>query len=656
MAEYEIEQTEISTPEMDMEITEVEMVNPIEKLQAFIQSENIADDLDQRTLDEIGITVIDEYEEDYSSLDEWREANKEALDLAKQSREQAAISFNARAYPEVIKGDKVVKAQVVGSDPDDAKEERAVRVSDFMSWQLIEQIPNWEGDTDSLLMQLPLVGTMFREVSWDEVNQRPQITLLLPDELTINYHSKSLDLTDCRRISKEFTLYKNDIREREQMGLWLEIDYTEESTDGEYIERDEQEFIQQVRYLDLDEDGYEEPYIVTVHKSSSRVVRIVSNYDQTTIFTNDDMTKLFRIEPFKLYTDYHFIPAFDGGFYSIGFGHYLYPINKAIDSLLNQLIDSGTLHNLQSGFLGKGLRSRMGSKPMQPGEWRPVDTKGMKLSENVLPLPTKEPSTVLLNMVMFLIDIGDKMSSQTDALAGIQQGSNMPVGTTLSMIEQGLKELDAVFKRIYRALRKEYRMLYRLNDIYLDQQKYMTVLDNPEAVKEGDFRRGDFDIMPIGDASISAQYLRTMRAQAARDVVATTPGANLQEASRELLEAMGITNTDKLIPEGPSAQELLPMIEFLEGQLETYQNFVNSGQMQLMIDENNRENAQTASKVRKEGAETIKTLSEIDINLNEQQLKQYREMLNTMKLNFEQQKEMAQMNADRINENSNNSV
>jgi len=226
MAEYEIEQTEISTPEMDMEITEVEMVNPIEKLQAFIQSENIADDLDQRTLDEIGITVIDEYEEDYSSLDEWREANKEALDLAKQSREtktfpwtnasnvkypligQAAISFNARAYPEVIKGDKVVKAQVIGSDPDEAKEERAVRVSDFMSWQLIEQIPNWEGDTDSLLMQLPLVGTMFREVSWDEVNQRPQITLLLPDELTINYHSKSLDLTDCRRISKEFTLYR----------------------------------------------------------------------------------------------------------------------------------------------------------------------------------------------------------------------------------------------------------------------------------------------------------------------------------------------------------------------------------------------------------------------------------------------------------------
>ena len=676
MAEYE--ESEMMEEEMmgDGMMSEEPMDDPVDKvakLQEFMQSQNIAEDIDQGELDRIGLKVMEDYEEDDASLDEWREGNKDAIELAKQTRNkktfpwmnasnvkypligQAAMSFNARAYPEVVQGDKVVKAQVIGEDPEQKKADRAERVSDFMSWQLIEQIPNWECDTDSLLMQLPIVGTMFREVMWDEINQRPEVNLLLPDQVTVNYMSKSLDLTDCRRISKEITLFKNDIFENEQAGLWLDISYAEETKDDEYIEQDEQVFIQQLRYLDLDDDGYEEPYMVTVHKSSSRVVRIIANYDESTMFINDQSGELMRIEPFRIYTDYHFIPAFDGGFYSIGFGHYLYPINQAIDSLINQLVDAGTLANTQAGFLAKGLRAQMGSKPFQPGEWRPVDTKGMKLSESVMPLPAKEPSVVLFNLMSFLIDIGEKMSSTTDVLSGVQQGPNTPVGTTMAMIEQGMKELDAVYKRVYRALRKEYRMLYRINSIYMDEQQYMTVLDNPAAVMEGDFAMGDFDIMPVGDARISTQYMRIMKAQQAREIVMSTPGANVQEASRNMLEAMDVSGVDALIPETPDAEQLMQMVEFLQGQVGTYEQYIQSGQMQMAMDENTRANAETDAKVRKDNADTVKTISDIEINKTKQQLESYREVLNTMKLNFDQQTELKNQEVARINASQQNS-
>jgi len=390
------------------------------KVIEFMGMDNIADELEKDELDKIGMQVIEDFEEDDDSREEWLKQNEDAIDLARQVREgksfpwvnasnvkfplvgQAAMQFNARAYPEVIQGDKIVKAAVLGDDPQEQKAERADRVSTYMSYQLSDEIPNWEGDTDKLLLMLPIVGTMFREVSWDEINLRPKINLLMPDELVVNYHAKSLELSECRRISKEVVKFKNDIKERERAGLWLEADYAEENEgDEEPIEKDEQVFIQQSRYLDLDKDGYEEPYIVMVHKASQKVVRITALYDESTVKVNEEANEVTKIEPLKTYADYHFIPAFDGSFYSTGFGHYLYPMNQTIDTLINQLIDAGTLANTQGGFLGKGMRTKMGQTPLQPGEWRPVDSKGGNIRDNIVPLPVKEPSSTLFNLMSF---------------------------------------------------------------------------------------------------------------------------------------------------------------------------------------------------------------------------------------------------------------
>lgn len=660
--EYEIEETIIETPDETIASIEIGEVATIERTIELMGSQNIAQSMTDQELNSIAQKVIDDYDDDVDSLSDWLEQYESALKLARQLRDeknfpwpnasnvkypligQAAISFNARAYPEVVQGDKVVKTRTIGVDPNDEKSKRGERVSRFMSWQLLEQVPNWDRDTDTMLIQLPIVGTMFREVSWDDVEGRPRDELLLPDEIVINYHAKSVDLQKCRRISKEITLFMNDIKERERMGLWNEVSYSKSATEGDCIEEDEQVFIHQLRYLDLDKDGYEEPYAVTVHKDLAKVVRIVAIYDEAGLFVSDN-GEVARIEPYKIYSDFHFIPSFDGGFYSIGFGQYLYAINCSIDTTLNQLIDAGTLSNTQAGFLGKGLRTRAGQKPFQPGEWRPVETKGMDLRANIVPLPTQEPSTVLYQLMMFLVDVGKQMSSNVDVLSGVPQGVNTPVGTTMAMIEQGMKEIDAAYKRVYRGLMQEYKMLYRLNSIHVNDELYQRVLDEPADMAK-DFNMQDMDIIPVGDQRVSTQLMRVIKAQNAREIAMSTPGANVQEASKRVLEAMDIQGVDQIIPDQPDAMQLMQMVEMLKGQVQQYEQFIQSGQMQMAIDENNRKNQESDAKVQKDAAETVKTYTEIDLSRTKQQLEEYKLVLDRMQQTFDQQNERMRLEVE----------
>ena len=626
-------------PDVDVVVIEKEEESSITPIIRMMGMDNIAIDMDHNELMRIGQKCRENYETDENSLTEWRDTNDEAMKLAKQVREtktfpwrnasnvkvpligQAAMNFNARAYPEVVQGDKVVKAKVIGEDPDEQKAKRADRISEHMSYQLLDEMPNWEGDTDKLLIMLPIVGTMFRKVGWDEVNLRPEVTLIMPDKLTINYHATSLYLEDCRRISEEIVLFKNDIVERERAGLWLEIRYSNvgadsDSGDEEPIEEDEQVFIQQLCYLDLDDDGYEEPYMVTFVKESGDVVRIVANYDEATVSINEETGEIVKIDPYPIYTDYHFIPAFDGGFYSTGFGSYLYPINQTVDTIINQLIDAGTLSNVQGGFLGKGMRGKMGSTPLQPGEWRPIETKGADLKNSIVPLPAKEPSGTLFQLLVMLIDMGKEMSSITDVLAGVPQGQNTPVGTTLAMIEQGMKVIDAVYKRIYRALKEEYKMLYRINSIYLEDGVYSNVLDDPEASAETDYAFGDFDIVPVGDTRISSQVMRTMKAQGALDVVVQT-GGDVRYAGQQLLASMDIDDVEKYYPETPAPEMLMQQIEELKGYGQAMSQQVQQLQQQLMGAEEMRKNQEAINKADESRSKTAMNMSSTAKNLSD---------------------------------------
>ena len=605
----------------------------ISKIIKFMGMDNICDDLERQELRLIGAKCKEDYDTDMESMEEWFSQYNESLKLAKQVREkktfpwhnasnvkipligQAAMGFNARAYPEIIQGDQVVKAKVVGDDPDDAKANRVDRISEHMSYQLLDQIPNWESDTDKLLIMLPIVGTMFKEVAWNEIDLRPDITLLLPDELIVNHSSKSLHLSDCRRISKKVTLFKNDIVERVRGGLWLDIDYStgggDQDSIKEPIEEDEQCFIQQLCYIDLDNDGYEEPYQVTFHELSGEVVRITANYDDATVVYDDENDEVVKIDPYIIYTDYHFIPAFDGCFYSTGFGSYLYPMNQAADTLINQLIDAGTLANVQGGFLGKGLRSKTGATSLQPGEWRPVDSRGSDLASNIVPLPAKEPSPALFNLLMTLIDMGKEMSSITDVLSGVPQGQNTPVGTTLAMIEQGMKVIDAVYKRVYRGLKREFKMLYRINSLYLSNEEYLSVLDNQEASVKADYNMDGFDVMPVGDTRISSQVMRVMKAQSARDMAMQTPGADIKMATMRVFEAMDIPDPKEILPDSPPAEVLMQQLEeanaygeAMTQEMQRLTQIVNGSEEMRKNLESQNKAAETEAKVRESASKT----------------------------------------------------
>jgi chaperonin GroES len=263
------------------------------------------------------------------------------------------------------------------------------------------------------------------------------------------------------------------------------------------------EIIEQHCYIDLDDDDYAEPYIVTFHRQTRKVLRITARYDEKTMLFNNDGT-LAGIEPIHYYTKFGFIPSPDGGFYDIGFGMLLGPLNESVNTLINQLIDSGTLNNLQSGFIGKGLRLRMGDMRFMPGQWQAVNAVGDDLKKQIFPLPTKEPSPTLFQLMGTLITSGKELASVAEIFTGKMPGQNTPATTTMATVEQGMKVFTAIYKRIYRALAEEFCKLFKLNATYLDPQTYSAVVNEP--ISPDDFDETTYRVLPAADPNaVSAQ-------------------------------------------------------------------------------------------------------------------------------------------------------
>jgi chaperonin GroES len=267
--------------------------------------------------------------------------------------------------------------------------------------------------------------------------------------------------------------------------------------------------IEQHTYLDLDDDDYPEPYIVTFHLESGKVLRIAARFSEKTMFFNEG--KLVKIEPIHYFTKFGFIPNPDGGFYDLGFGTLLGPINEAVNSLINQLIDSGTLNNLQSGFLGKGLKLRMGETKFQPGEWKAVNSMGDDLKKQIVPLPSKEPSAVLFQLMGSMITSGKELASVAEIFVGKMPGQNTPATTTMATIEQGMKVFTAVYKRVYRSLQQEFDKLFDINGTYLNPETYAKVVD--VNVGPQDFTRDEYDVCPGADPTAVSQTEKLLKAQ-----------------------------------------------------------------------------------------------------------------------------------------------
>ena len=548
----------------------------------LIDQTNIAEHLDEDRLNEIGNDAFMGYEYDLDSRSEWENCLDEWLKLAKQVKEEksypwpkasnvkypllstAAMQFAARAYPSLVPANgKIVYGRVVGKDPKGEKLERATRVSTFMSWQLLEEMEGWEEGMDKLLIMLPVMGTVFKKTYWDPLDETNCSKVILPKDLIVNYWAKSLKRAE--RISEYIEMSPRKLKERQNAKLFLDIDLGQATlpearseADAHAPAQDETTpyvLIEQHTFLDLDDDGYKEPYIVTFHKDSKKVLRIVANYDKDQIKL-DEEGNVIKIDPVQYYTKFGFIPNPDGGFYDIGFGVLLGPINESVNTLINQLVDAGTLNNLQGGFLGKGLRLRMGETRFQPGEWKAVNATGDDLRKQIVPLPSKEPSSVLFQLMGTLISSGKELASVAEIFVGKMPGQNTPATTTMATIEQGMKVFTAVYKRLYRSLAEEFKKLYRLNQLYVNPDTEIAVLDS--AVGPDDFNSKDYDIVPGADPTAISQTEKLMKAQGLAELLSMAPG---------ILDPVKVVYRILDAQEQPSWQELINPQVLQSGQM-----------------------------------------------------------------------------------------
>lgn len=556
-------------------------------LQELAQSDNICELLDKEELSRIGTKVLEELEIDRGSRGDWDERMKDAMDLALQVKQEktwpwpkaanvkfpllttAAIQFNARAYPAIVPGKDIVKVKVNGDDsglyevlqgpdgqpaidpqtgqpqtrevvPPGVKQARADRVGRHMSWQLGDEMTEWEPDTDRLLVVLPITGVVFRKTYFDAGKGRNCSEMIMPNMLHVDYQAKSLE--DAPRITQEFELYPHQITERIRSGLYESFEYALKSEDHDAPHT----FYEQHRLLDLDDDGYPEPYVVTVHEETSTVCRIVARFGKV---EQNQKGEVAKITPIHYFTKYGFIPNPESAIYDMGFGMLLNPINESVNTVLNQMLDAGTLQNAGGGFIGRGLRIKGGSLRMAPGEFKPIDSSGGKIADSIYHMQHQGPSVVLFQLLGLLIDSGKEIASIKDVLTGESQGSNASPTTTIAMIEQGLKAFSAIFKRVHRSLKSELGKLYALNREYLPQESYFQFLDNQEAIAQKDYAE-DHDVQPVSDPTVVTDMQKMAKAQALREWIGD-PFVNQMEIRKRYFESIGIDNIEMLLQEPP---------------------------------------------------------------------------------------------------------
>ena len=553
-------------------------------LEASVNSVNIAADLPQEELDEIAVDLVRRIKEDEKSMEPWFKRYEEYMKMALQVKETktfpwknaanvkypivtiAAMQFHARAYPSIVNNKSVVKGKVVGYDPSGEKAKRAERVGKHMTYQLIEQIENWDDDMDKLCLILPIAGCVFKQVSWDSFDEKMAVDLILPTDMIINYWAKSME--DARRITRRRYYYKNTVIEYQRDGKFLQVDLPEPKIRGKTPAEDKSqlrrfhgtdaddvpyEIYECQTYLDLDLDGYKEPYTVLIEPESPKILRITPNYSLKDIKKNDQ-GKIVRIRQRRQFIKYDFIPSPDGGLLGVGFGLLLGSLNEVVNTSINQLLDQGTMKTTGGGFIGKGIKMKTGKISFEPGEYKVVQSTGDDLRKSIVQLPINDPSPVLFNLLQAIDQKASQVIAISEISTGKLPGQNTPATTTISSIEEGMKLFNAIYKRIWRQLKKEFKRVFELNQVHVDQVEYYTVLDSTGSVQEtgqvsqSDYNDEDLDVVPESDPNVASDALRLMKAQQLVELI-PLGAVDPAKAGQRILEALDQPNPQDLMPQ-----------------------------------------------------------------------------------------------------------
>lgn len=572
-------------------------------LKKYSEMSNISDELDEQFLYQLGIDLVKQVAIDDNTRQEWMDKYNEALKIAKQTIEpkeypfekasnvkiplilQGCVQFNARIMPEIIQNNKTVYAAISGT-PNIEDEASAKRVSDHMSLQTMKICENWISDTDKMLIALPLVGTVFRKWTYDPICRKPCSFLCLPTEIIVSNDVSSLEKAE--RVTHVMRMSRNEIIERIRFGIFskdclmdsdIDSDNGDVTGDTNFASDDDEKELpsdaidsrdnyiiwEVATFMDLDDDGYCEPYTVTLMRKTKKICRIMARYDERDFVTNSK-GELVRINPVIFYAAHHFLPSPDGTFLGMGFGQMLLQLNSAINTITNQLVDAGTLANMQGGFVSKDLRLRKGELQFSAGEWKLVNFNvGMgNLSNHIYPLPFKEPSQTLMSLLQFLVDFGRQTANISDILMGNPASANMPATSVVSLIEQGSKIFSSILTRLYESLRKEFNILFKINGKYLPLYPDKDLMTKNGFITLQDYTNEKFSIYPIANPAMGMDAVRLAKMQVLMQL-AQDPLINKMEVLKRYLIALGIPEPEKLIvPPQPPQPDPLMMAQVAE--------------------------------------------------------------------------------------------
>ena len=545
---------------------------------------NLAEKIDEQELKKIGAQLVTEVNYDRTSREDWVQGYVKGLDLLGFKYQsltrpfigasgvthpllaESVTQFQAQAIKELLPSSGPVRTEVIGAETEE-KIQQAQRVKDFMNYMLMDKMEEYTPDFDQMLFYLPLAGSAFKKIYYDELMQRAVSKFVPAEDLVVPYNAT--DLQDAQRITQVVKMNLNELKKMQMSGMYLDIDlpkpyYSQNDAKDKVNElegisptpetaEDMYNLIEVHTYLDL--PGYEEegsikvPYIVTIDEDSQQVLSIYRNYSP------DDPIKKRK----NYFVHFKFLPGL--GFYGFGLIHMIGGLSRTATSALRQLLDAGTLSNLPAGFKSRGMRIRDDSEPLQPGEFRDVDAPGGNIRDQFQLLPFKEPSATLFNLLNYCVESGKRFASIADMQVG-DMSQQAPVGTTMALLERGSKVMSAIHKRCYYAMKQEFKILAQVFADYLPPEYPYDVYGGERTIKAQDFDQR-VDVIPVADPDIFSMTQRIQVAQAELQLAQTNPQMhNIHEAYRRMYEALGVKNINGILKPPPEPPRPLdPAIE-----------------------------------------------------------------------------------------------
>jgi len=567
----------------DMEITEMEDGGveigpsgnqPIDQSQIPFDA-NLAEYIDEDDLGKLSSDLVNDFEGDKDSRKDWEDTYIKGLDMLGFKYEdrtqpfegasgvvhpllaESVTQFQAQAYKELLPPSGPVRTQIIGQVTPEV-EDQAERVKEYMNYQITHVMKEYDPEMDQLLFYLPLSGSAFKKVYWDSLLKRCVSKFISSEDLVVNY--LATDLEQAHRVTHCVKMTSNELRKLQVSQFYRDIPITSGSVDttSEVQEKvnelqgvtpaptgsDDDEHMILEMHVDADVPGFEDqsgvklPYIITIDQFSTKILSIRRNYKEGDV----------NFKKIQYFTHFKFLPGL--GFYGFGLIHMLGGLSRTATSVLRQLIDAGTLANLPAGFKARGMRVRDHDQPLQPGEFRDVDVTGTSIKESLLPLPYKEPSATLFQLLGFAVDAGKSFAAIADMKMGEGNEQN-PVGTTLALLERGTKVMSAIHKRLYYAQREEFQLLARCFQMYTPPEYPYQVVGGNRAIKQQDFDER-VDILPVSDPNIFSMSQRIMLAQQQLQLANAAPQLhNVREAYRRMYMAMGVDNVDAILKPDP---------------------------------------------------------------------------------------------------------